>query len=67
MRYTVIYNYFNSKGDQHQKEITRASIPALIKAMKKHLENNEMYYIARVSQNLFDFDFEAEGIKEWKR
>jgi len=50
--FRIQYNYFDSKGNQKTKDIERTTISALVKVMKKHLENNELYHINGVSPNM---------------
>ena len=63
--YTVSYAYFNSKGEQKTKYLTRKTLKGLVKAFKKDLETKELYSILGVTPNLKHYDFEQDGIKEW--
>lgn len=63
--FEVVYNYFDTKGNQKQKKLSRATLQGLINAFKKDLETKQLYQVVGVSRNLKDYDFRNDGIEEF--
>jgi len=59
MKYTVQFIYFNKRGLQVVKTISKTNFDILIKELKKY----DIYFIDSVSKNLCEIDFNDYGIE----
>ena len=54
MTYIIQLQYFDKKGYQQTKELSRKTIKGLMSAIKKFDDNNEIYQVGRISYNLVE-------------
>ena len=66
--FKVNYAYFDNKGNQKQKILSRKTLGGLVKAFLKDLETKELYHIIGVTPNLKKYDFKKHGIVDfWEK